>query len=106
MRRVAAMVGLLLSRAAAAQDASAPIQDNSFLIEEAYNQEAGIVQHLQLFLWDWKSGGWAWTFTQEWPVPNEKHQLSFTAALARVERHGGEDTGLGDFALKIGRAHV
>jgi len=25
---------------------SAPIQDNSFLVEEAYNQEDGIVQHI------------------------------------------------------------
>ena len=88
-----------LAAAAAAQDASPPIQDNSFLIEEAYNQEPGVVQHLQLFLYDWKSHGWVWTFTQEWPVPNEKHQLSFTALLSRVERHGGENTGLGDFAL-------
>ena len=97
----AAAFGLLigLTGAAAAQDASAPIQDNSFLIEEAYNQEAGVVQHLQLFLYNWKTEGWAWTFTQEWPVPDQTHQLSFTALLSRVERHGGTDTGLGDFAL-------
>jgi len=25
---------------------SEPIEDNSFLIEEAYNQEAGVVQHI------------------------------------------------------------
>jgi hypothetical protein len=99
MRASAAALLFSLAAAGFAQDASPPIQDNSFLIEEAYNQEAGVVQHLQLFLWDWKSGGWAWSFSQEWPVPNETHQLSFTALLSRVERHGGEDTGLGDFAL-------
>ena len=94
-------MGLLLgwASAAVAQDATPPIQDNSFLIEEAYNQEAGVVQHLQLFLWDWKSGGWAWTFSDEWPVPSLKHQLSFTALLSRVERDSGTATGLGDFAL-------
>lgn len=27
----------------------APIQDNSFLIEEAYNQEDGIIQHISTF---------------------------------------------------------
>ena len=97
--RASAAVVLFGLAGAAAQDASAPIQDNSFLIEEAYNQERGVVQHLQLFLWDWKSGGWAWSFTQEWPVPNQTHQLSFTALLSRVERHGGADSGLGDFAL-------
>lgn len=97
MRRVVGALWLGLAGAAAGQDA--PIQDNSFLVEEAYNQEAGVVQHLQLFLYDWKSGGWAWSFTQEWPVPNQTHQLSFTALLSRVERHGGTNTGLGDFAL-------
>ncbi len=58
-----------------------------------------MVQHFQLFLWNWKSGGWAWTFTQEWPVGGQAHQLSFTALLSRVERHGGTATGLGDLAL-------
>ena len=35
----------------AAQEASStqPIADNSFLIEEAYNQEAGVVQHISTF---------------------------------------------------------
>jgi len=88
-----------VARAATAQEASAAIQDNSFLVEEAYNQEPGVVQHFQLFLWDWKSGGWAWTFSQEWPVPRLTHQLSFTALLARVERQGSAATGLGDLAL-------
>jgi hypothetical protein len=98
MRRVAAVVLFVLAAEAAAEEPSGPIQDNSFLIEEAYNQERGVVQHAQLFLWDWKSGGWAWTFTQEWPVPDQTNQLSFTALLSRVERRGG-GTGLGDFAL-------
>ena len=84
---------------ASAQEPSVPIQDNSFLIEEAYNQEAGVVQHINLFLYDWKSGGWAWTFTQEWPVPDQKNQLSYTVLLSRVEHGGGTDTGLGDLAL-------
>ena len=91
-------LSLCLARAAVAQDAG-PIQDNSFLVEEAYNQEAGVVQHLQLFLWDWKSGGWAWTFTQEWPVPRDTHQLSLSVLLSRVERDQGTATGLGDLAL-------
>ena len=25
-------------------------QDNSFMVEEAYNQEAGVVQHIQSFM--------------------------------------------------------
>jgi outer membrane putative beta-barrel porin/alpha-amylase len=84
---------------ASAQEPSGPIQDNSFLVEEAYNQERGVVQHINLFLYDWKSGGWAWTFTQEWPVPDRKNQLSYTVLLSRVGHDGGSDTGLGDLAL-------
>ena len=99
MRLLAAAVLLALAGAAGAQEPTGPIQDNSFLIEEAYNQEAGVVQHIQLFLYDWKSKGWAWTFTQEWPVPNETHQLSYTVLLSRVEHDSGSNTGLGDFAL-------
>jgi hypothetical protein len=56
-----------------------PIQDNSFLVEEAYNQETGVVQHINTFTRLWSSNEWVWTFTQEWPVPNHsKHQLSYT----------------------------
>ena len=45
---------------------AAAVQDNSFLIEEAYNQEAGVVQHiLNLQRAD---RDWFLSFTQEWPV--------------------------------------
>jgi len=77
-----------------------PIQDNSFLIEEAYNQEKGVVQHIQQFLWNPSSGNWLYTFTQEWPVGGVKHQLSYTLAVARVARDaGGEAAGFGDVIL-------
>src|SRR5207249_3322336 len=55
------------------------IQDNSFLVEEAYNQEFGVVQHIQNFQRYWNSKEWIYTFTQEWPVdPRPRHQLSYT----------------------------
>jgi hypothetical protein len=44
------------------------IEDNSFLVEEAYNQEFGVVQHIQNFQRYWNSKDWIYTFTQEWPV--------------------------------------
>ena len=43
------------------------IEDNSFLIEEAYNQEAGVVQHINTMFYDWKHDTWSYSFTQEWP---------------------------------------
>ena len=98
VKRVAAILCLAAARAAVAQDPG-PIQDNSFLVEEAYNQDPGVVQHLQLFVWNWKSGGWAWTFTQEWPAPSLTHQLSLTVLLSDVKRDQGSTTGLGDLAL-------
>lgn len=73
------------------------IQDNSFLLEEAYNQEPGVVQHIQSFQF-MKGDTWAYTFTQEWPVPKETHQLSYTIPVLRLE--GPEhNTGLGDVLL-------
>ncbi len=73
------------------------IEDNSFLIEEAYNQEHGVVQHIQTFEYLKRANSWLYTFTQEWPVPDEKNQLSYTIPLS----HFGEpsETGLGDILL-------
>ena len=63
-----------------------PIQDNSFLAEEAYNQEPGVVQHIQSFTRLWNSKTWAYSFTQEWPVPNHwRHQLSYTLSGAKTD---------------------
>src|SRR4051812_47941667 len=60
------------------------IQDNSFLIEEAYNQEEGVVQHILNVVYaldhhapnDERS--LAFIFTQEWPVFSQTHQFSYT----------------------------
>lgn len=73
------------------------IQDNSFLLEEAYNQEPGVVQHIQSFQY-MKGDKWLYSFTQEWPVPKETHQFSYTIPVMRLE---GPDhsTGLGDILL-------
>jgi hypothetical protein len=73
----------------------AQIQDNSFLIEEAYNQESGVVQHISTFALSAGGDAWAYSFTQEWPLGGIRHQLSYTIP---VQREGG-GTGLGDVAL-------
>jgi len=71
------------------------IADNSFLIEEAYNQERGVVQHISTWQRSLRSAAWNFTFTQEWPVPTQTHQLSYTIPVLRTE----SSTGLGDAAL-------
>jgi hypothetical protein len=39
-------------------EAPSQIQDNSFLIEEAYNQDPGVVQHIQTFARATRGDGW------------------------------------------------
>jgi hypothetical protein len=69
------------------------IEDNSFLLEEAYNQEPGVIQHISAFQY-MKNKTWIYTFTEEWPIPRQKHQLSTTIPLMN---NGSK--GLGDVAL-------
>jgi hypothetical protein len=70
------------------------ISDNSFLVEEAYNQEAGVVQHISNFRRA-PDGTWLFTFTQEWPAPSQKHQLSYTVPVLSTS----SGTGVGDVVL-------
>ena len=75
--------------------APAKISDNSFLVEEAYNQEAGVVQHIANVR-RFPYGSFLFTFTQEWPAPGQRHQVSYTAPVLGGGRAG---TGIGDLVL-------
>lgn len=74
------------------------IQDNSFLVEEAYNQDRGVVQHINTFRMDRRSRAFAYVFTQEWPVGGQSNQLSYDLPVVRGETRS-EATGLGDVRL-------
>jgi hypothetical protein len=89
--------GCVLASAARAQESVPPaeIADNSFLIEEAYNQERGIVQHISAFMWSRSTHSWLYTFTQEWPLFGQRSQLSFTLPL----QGAGGRARIGDVAL-------
>lgn len=97
---IAAVVFVIFARAgvALAEEPYREIQDNSFLIEEAYNQEDGVIQEIQTFQY-LKGDAWAYSFTQEWPVPTQAHQFSYTIPLEKLGRDEGRHTGLGDIAL-------
>ena len=70
------------------------ITDNSFLVEEAFNQERGIFQNIFAWVRD-ETGEWDASFTQEWPVPGMRHQFSYTIPFA-----GGDvSTNLGGVLL-------
>jgi hypothetical protein len=86
------------SDVAYAKEEAKKIQDNSFLIEEAYNQEPGMIQHIQTFQYLKRSRTWGYVFTQEWPVPDQTHQLSYTIPVTHVSAPS-HDTGIGDVAL-------
>lgn len=75
---------------------SSPIQDNSFLVEEAYNQEDGVIQHISFFQ-KLSTGDWAFTQTDEWPLRSIKHQLSLT--LVATHADGYSDAGWGDTSI-------
>jgi len=70
------------------------ITDNSFLVEEALNQDPGVVQNIFNLQID-RDQQWASTFTQEWPLVTRRHQLSYTIPFASI----GDASGLGDISL-------
>src|SRR4051812_18520689 len=60
------------------------IEDNSMFIEEAFNQEAGIIQHISNFVFS--GGNFAYNYTQEIPLKNEKHQFSFGLSYTSLKK--------------------
>lgn len=97
---IVVVVLALASHAQTVPPAEPEIQDNSFLIEEAYNQEFGVVQHISTFIRLWNSGDWVYSFTQEWPMPGDpRHQLSVTAAAVRRGDFPSQGAGFGDLYL-------
>ena len=81
------------------------LQDNSFLVEEAYDQEPGVVQHI----WNAVLGvnhhagnsetRWDTSFTQEWPIGSETHQFSYTAPVSFIDGAHESENGIGDVLL-------
>jgi hypothetical protein len=73
----------------------ARIQDNSLLVEEAYNQEFGLVQHISNFIYlaDSKAG------PKEWPIAGIRHQFSYTLIALRQGSFSSQGVGFGDIFL-------
>lgn len=101
MLRIFSLIPLLTAAVLGAQPDStssspAPvIQDNSFLVEEAYNQEAGVVQHILTFQAVRGSKDFEIGFGQEWPVGSIRHQLSYDVGVSRIaSRTGPGDAGI------------
>jgi hypothetical protein len=77
------------------------IEDNSFLVEEAYNQEPGVVQHVFTAVYnnDSRRRGWSFNFTQEWPVFSQDHQFSYTIPSYHFIEGADRIYGVGDILL-------
>ncbi len=74
------------------------IEDNSFLIEESYNQEDRVVQHISnIYYRTFPSKDVIFSFTQEWPVIKYKHQLSYTIPYSFIDRNSLR--GIGDILI-------
>ena len=86
---------------AANQEPIDGISDNSFLVEEAYNQEPGVVQHIfnAVYLRDPHRHGWPFNFTQEWPLFSVQHQLSYSIVSSYLWEEGQLQSGLGDILI-------
>lgn len=96
---------------AAAQE---PIQDNSFLLQEAYNQPPGVVQHVLTAERD-PNGETLFVFGQEWPLAGVRHQVAFAVPFFCPCGEPGRSVGIGDIELGYryqalgaggGRVHV
>jgi hypothetical protein len=96
---VLVVAGLLsaASTSIASEPLAKGIQDNSFFVEEAYNQEPGVAQHILNVPINFTNGSREITpsFTQEWPVFSQTHQFSYTIPYAFTE----EDNGIEDMRL-------
>ena len=81
------------------------IMDNSFLIEDAYNQEPGVVQHIFNTVYSIddlsqpRQRRTDLSFTQEWPAYGQAHQFSYTVPYAVVREAGHWSDGIGDVLL-------
>ncbi len=79
--------------------------DNSFLVEEAYNQEPGIVQHIFVGAYsvdrvsNTAERRFDFSFTEEWPVFSQTHQFSYTIPYSVVKDSGHWENGIGDVLL-------
>jgi hypothetical protein len=86
------------------------IRDNAFLVEEAFNQEPGVAQHIfnWIELWDRppdaKTRDFAGTYTMELPLGSQRHQFSFTSQFLDAFEKSGDGAvlqqgGVGDTLL-------
>ena len=78
--------------------AFAKIEDNSFLLEEAFNQEYGVYQFIQKYQTDLKDKKtFDYAFENEIPLTDKVHQFSYEIPVAKTNE--AKESGVGDISL-------
>lgn len=95
------IISIIVTSIFAALAQAEPIADNSFLVEEAYNQEAGVVQFINVFTKPQKGRDWTYTFINEIPIGDETHQFSYEIPYSSIET--ADEKGVGDIKLNYRR---
>jgi len=97
---LAACAAARAARAAEESNGLPPLEDNSFLLEEAYNQDPRAVQHI--FNWTRldPSGDYVLTFSQEWPLAGQRHQIAYSIPFESISTTGHRGTGWGDLEIQ------
>lgn len=70
------------------------ITDNAFVVEEAFNQDPGVIQTLLAFTRT-DQHNWAVSLVQEWPLFGHRNQIAFGFAYVDV----GTGSGIGDVSV-------
>jgi hypothetical protein len=95
----AALVLTLWPSSVSAQS-SWEIVDNSFLIEEAFNQERGVFQNIVTWTRA-RDGSWQTMFVQEWPAPGIRHQVSYSVPFSSVDGAEGFSDALLNYRYQL-----
>jgi len=76
-------------------------EDYGFLVDEAYNQGRGEVQHTlnAVYTNDFRSRGWSFNFEQEWWFFTEDHQVAFSIPFSHLREEGETHRGVGDILI-------
>lgn len=96
MKYLSAMI-LMFASTMHSQEFTKAIEDNSYFIEEAYNQEDRVVQHIFNGASFTKGNILESSFTQEWPAFGRSHQLSLT--IPHFSQSSPSAQGIGDIMV-------
>lgn len=93
------LASVILASLCYSQEFTNAIEDNSYYIEEAYNQEEHVVQHIFNGAAFSQGSVYDASFTQEWPVSGQTHQLSYTIPFQYNTTFHPSEKGIGDILV-------